>query len=110
MTMCKIHVTDHAYVRMKQRLGLGKKAADRMAERACTRGLIEEEISGRLGEYLKQNPEYHNVDRARKFLYGEYVYVFLVDDNALLLVTVFQTEATYRARAVGLQRRMRKAG
>ena len=31
-----IYLTDHAYDRMKERLGLGRKAADRLVKRALT--------------------------------------------------------------------------
>lgn len=77
-----IFVTEHAYVRMRERLGLGKKSAARMAQRACERGIIEEDVTGRLSGYLKQG-ETHNGERSRKFLYGEYVFVFTAENGSL---------------------------
>lgn len=54
MKKTTIYLTNHAYDRMRERLGLGRKAADRLVKRACERGIFEEEVTGRLSSYLRQ--------------------------------------------------------
>ena len=101
-----IHLTNHAYSRMKERLGLGKKAADRLVQKVFKYGIIETDVTGRLSEYLMRNSEYGDC-KACKFLYGEHVFVFVSDNDSILLVTVYRMNASFKGRAASIQRRLR---
>lgn len=71
----RVHVTDHAHKRSKQRLGLNAEAADRMAMKAWLAGLQHHDTTGALNRYLsKLYWQHKNANNVR--LYGEHVYVF----------------------------------
>ena len=53
----KVILTDHAIVRGKERLGLGKKALTRMTNRAFKEGLKLDEMYGNLYDYSLQKME-----------------------------------------------------
>ena len=80
-----------------------------MAQRVCERGIIEEEVNGRLSECLWQSVDYEN-EKARKLLYGENVFVFVSDNGLLKLITVYQMSVAFKERAIRAQRRLRKTG
>lgn len=80
-----------------------------MAQRVCERGIIEEEVNGRLSECLRQSVDYEN-EKARKLLYGENVFVFVSDNGLLKLITVYQMSVAFKERAIRAQRRLRKTG
>lgn len=50
-----IHVSKHATKRMRQRLGIPKKAVESEALRAVSLGLKEEDFSGSFREYLAES-------------------------------------------------------
>ena len=52
-----VYLTEHAYLRMKERLGLNKSAADKLAKRAWKRGLYGDCVKGRLSTYLFSKSE-----------------------------------------------------
>lgn len=105
----KVYITDHAYERMKQRLGLGRKAANKMAQRAFERGLIGANVKGGLNLYLcgrGDDPD----EQVMKFLYGEHIFVFRPDNGTARLLTVYRMDSAYLTRAISAQRRYRKIG
>lgn len=68
-------ITGHAYDRMKERLGLGKKAAKRNAQIAYDKGMRHTDTRSRLKRFLdKEYLEYRNANNMR--VYGENVYMF----------------------------------
>lgn len=78
-------VTKHAKQRIKQRCGVNKKSADRMAKIAYEKGVKHREVSGNLrkwvdGLYLK----HHQGNQIR--LYGDKAYIF----HDARLITVIQ--------------------
>jgi hypothetical protein len=80
-------VTKHAEKRMKQRLGLNRKASCRHATMVLNKGKKHNEASGRLKRYLdKLFLEYKSSNNTR--VYGEYVYLF----NRNNLITVFEID------------------
>lgn len=79
-----MHLTRHAYERGKQRLGLPKRALDRLAPKALQHGTSARDYVGRMRRYL--DSVYHYNERANNVrVYGEHVFVF---DNDTL-ITVF---------------------
>jgi hypothetical protein len=47
-----IEISEHAYQRGKERLGLSRKAFARLAERAYLDGMTHKDVHGRLHKYL----------------------------------------------------------
>lgn len=57
-----IHVSKHAAKRMRQRLGIPKKAVEGEALRAVSQGLQEDDFSGAFREYLSESHEINEFD------------------------------------------------
>ena len=75
--MIRIDITEHAYDRMKQRLGWGRKTADRMAEIAYVEGVKHGETNGKLYRYISAH-ELSYMKKGNCFkMYGETVYCFV---------------------------------
>ncbi|MCR4610575.1 MAG: hypothetical protein K5644_01630 [Lachnospiraceae bacterium] len=80
-----VHISEHAYKRMKERNGWNRKTANRMIKRIYINGQRPDEVKGyikiwivhKLGQ-VRENDEY--------VLYGDYVYIF----NNNVLVTSFR--------------------
>jgi hypothetical protein len=77
MTLPPIHVTDHAYSRVKERLGLKGKAARRRVEQAWDRGVMahdlqhDDELSLWLVRKQRINPEVTSIR-----VLGDFAFVF----------------------------------
>ena len=85
-------ITPHACKRMKERLGLGKKAAKRNAQIAYDKGMCHAETRTRLKRYLdKEYLEYGNANNMR--VYGEHLYLF----RGKTLITIYQIPRKLRA-------------
>lgn len=82
----EIIITDHAYERGKERIGLGKVALNRYALKAYQQGLTHGQTKGRLHKYITKI-WYNNkkVDNIR--IYGEHIYLF----HQNILITVYHT-------------------
>ena len=52
-TEVNLRISKHAYDRMKERLGMNKKAAQRIAQKALSNGIGREETSGCLQRYIE---------------------------------------------------------
>lgn len=92
--MEEVEVTIHAKERMKERCGLGKKSAERLARIAHEKGLRHAQMTGDLkrwasGIYLS----YHNANDMR--LYGDYLFLF----KRGRLLTVFRIPNKLKAEA-----------
>lgn len=84
-------ITDHAYDRMRERLGWNKKAGTRMAQKAYTDGLTHGETRGSLHRYLeKVYWSYCNANTMR--IYAEALFIF----NGTKLITVYALPTKYR--------------
>ena len=68
-------VTNHAQQRMHERMGLGKKSTNRMADIALEKGLRIKETKGKLKKYLNTLYLIHGVGNNIR-VYGEKVFVF----------------------------------
>jgi hypothetical protein len=89
----KIHLTDHAKVRVKERCGLPKKAIERNAAKALHCGVSHKECIGRLKKYVDFLFLSHNCGGKIR-LYGNHVYIFTNTDT---LVTVLPLPHGYRS-------------
>lgn len=75
-----IFVTEHALDRIKERAGINKKAATRLAERAYEKGLSHSETNGGLDKYISSVAgKSHKDNRIR--IYGDKVFVFNLSNS-----------------------------
>ena len=87
--MKNIIITKHASIRIKQRMGIKKKAQRKVVERAYARGIMHKDVSGRLKKYLdKTYLSHHNGNNIR--IYGDNVFLFC--NNVLLTVWVLPND------------------
>ena len=70
-----VHISEHAYMRMRERNGWNKKTAKRMINKIYARGLRLDEVKG-----YKKKWMCHRMINALKddeyVIYGDYVYIF----------------------------------
>ena len=80
-----IKITEHAYMRAKERLSLSAESLDRLAERAYNEGLKHSDTRSRLNRWMDGlYLEHRSADNIR--LYGENAFIFSKET----LITVFQ--------------------
>lgn len=110
----EIALTDHAYMRIKQRMGLSKESAVRMAERAFSDGIDHSETTGRLNKYLIEEAYKYKKPGTRIVIYGEMVYCFVrlrttkTGENFAVLITVIYIPNNLKNNVLGLQKRKKK--
>lgn len=110
-----VMVTEHAYDRAKERLGYTKKATSRMSKKAFAEGLLLEEMSGNLYNYLEEKQTYRWNKECDYRIYGEAIYVFTIgqDDNFgdtyPLLVTVLIVPKELRSQAKSQMKKKKTA-
>jgi hypothetical protein len=103
----KVHVTEHAYKRMRERMRLDKKASERMASLVRDRGVLSDNTYGRLKRYMLNNEE-KTEDGATILCYGEFVYVFSRDQSRL--ITVYTVPTELRKNCIMAQRKQGRTG
>ncbi|MBO4510889.1 MAG: hypothetical protein J5718_06055 [Lachnospiraceae bacterium] len=107
----EIAVTDHAYMRIKKRMGLSREAAVRMAEKAFDGGISHSETSGRLAKYIARKSLEYKKSGTRIVIYGEMVYCFCGARStgrggpSGILVTVWYIPNNLKKNVLGLQKR-----
>jgi len=113
-TEVNLRISKHAYDRMKERLGMNKKAAQRIAQRALLSGIGSEETSGCLQRYIEARTQAHMRQGTKILIYGEAVYCFVCKQheeacepvNSLLTVMCLPNE--FKNHALGIQRMLRR--
>jgi hypothetical protein len=105
-----LQVTKHALDRLKERLGLPRSAALRMATKAYNSGLKHGDLNGRLERYVSGITKCHMVKGAKVRLYGHHVFCFVEnpDDNEATLVTVYELPKSLLAHSLGKQKKLKK--
>ena len=109
--MVRIDISEHAYDRMKERLGLSKKSATRMAKVAYLEGISHGETNGRLYKYISSQAYAHMRKGFCLKIYGEAVYCFVngqdeeTGEDVTSLVTVWVIPQNLKKQVLGLQRR-----
>lgn len=100
-----IIVSRHAKKRIKQRMGINKKASERVAKRALTEGLTHAETTSMLHRYL--DSLYLSHEKGGKMrVYHQKVFVF---SNNNVLITVLQLPTgLYNIEKADLDARKRK--
>ncbi len=112
MTEDNIKVTFHAYNRIKERMGLGKKAANRISRKAYSDGLVCNEMkNGQLKRYISEKEDRYNSQDCMR-IYGQEVYCFAkdLDPNGIQqirLITVYPVPKGLQNHAIGQQKNRR---
>lgn len=104
----EVRVSKHAYDRVKERLGLNRNAAKRIAVKAYEKGLSHREMSGKLEKYVSAVALAHMTKGSRIMLYGEHVFCFAVDGDDVVLITVYELPKFFRNSSLGKQRNKKK--
>ncbi len=86
--------TTHARDRARERIKWHRRTLDRMLDRIVYAGLSPDDCSGELHRYLASICS--AAERTVR-VYGEQVYVFARDQEALVLITVLQLPRTLRS-------------
>ena len=108
--MTSIVLSNHAYVRMKERVGVGKKAAERLVSRAYEEGIDKGKARGSLFRYITGETRKVCYRDTNVKIYGEMVYCFMdTPEGKSVLVTVFCIPGSLRKQALGAQRRRQAA-
>lgn len=78
-------ISDHAYKRAKERLGLNGRSFGRLARKAFSAGIRHHQTKGKLKRFIDGlHLRNRSVDNIR--IYGEHVYLF----QGIFLVTVYR--------------------
>lgn len=78
-----IVISEHAYMRLKERNGWSRKAAARMIDKVYQKGLRPEQVKGYLKCWIN-NKAYYGTEGSEFVLFGEKLYIF----NGNTMVTV----------------------
>lgn len=92
-------ITDHAYLRAKERCGLSKKALTRIAQKALKGGMVFDELKGEVRNYIKRTViarDPGHMPRIR--VYGQFIFIF--DKEAL--VTIFGVAKSMKRKMLNL--------
>lgn len=79
-----VYISDHAFLRLKQRNGWGKSASLRMIRKVYDNGTPEDDVRGYVGQWLKQKKGSYGRTQDHFKIYGNYAYAF--NGNTLLTV------------------------
>lgn len=97
--LLELHITEHAFLRARERLGLSRKATERMALRAFEAGLVHADTAGGLRLYL--DVVFHSHGKADNLrVHGEAIWVFC----GQALLTVLHLPREFRATAHATRR------
>ena len=102
-----IVLTDHAIDRVKERMGLKKNAAERMARKALVLGLRSEDVAGEVAGYISSKEIAGDGVFVR--IYGEYAYVFGHNkkQEACVLITVYRLPSAITKRVLKQQKKLK---
>lgn len=101
-----IGVTRHGSKRVKQRVGIPKKAVERNAQKALICGIDHKHATGALQRYLAMLYNKYDGNGNNIRIYNDFVYVF----HDEILITVLNLPPKYRRAALAQQRRQKSGG
>ncbi len=82
-----MYISDHAYERAKERLGLSKKAIERMFSIALEKGLYQKHFSGKMKRYIDSlSMNEHGSAKVR--IYGQYVFIIGRKDSLITILNL----------------------
>ena len=91
----ELRVSKHGSKRARKRVGIPKKAVDRMARTALERGIGYRESTGKLRNYIGWLYEKYDGNGNNIRVYGDKVYVF----HDAILITVLNVPGEHRKAA-----------
>lgn len=109
-----IKISEHAYQRIKERMGVGRKAAIKIVEDAFEKGITHAETNGRLRRYIDGQAMTHLQKGIQLKIYGGMIYCFVRDldagdeEDAYVLQTVLFVPDNLKWQALVLQFRKKK--
>lgn len=90
-------VTNHGELRIRKRIGVKRKAVDKLADRALKEGIGRTEFSGSLRRYLDGMYYHYNEEANNIKVWSEKVWVFAGE----VLITVLDLPQRYKNSANG---------
>lgn len=87
----EIQVSKHAEIRLRERCGINRKSAQRIAEKAFNDGIQHSQTKGNLKKWVT-NLYFHNKSANNIRLYGDKAYIF----SGAVLITVLQIPSNLR--------------
>ena len=93
-------LTKHGTMRMRQRIGITKKATQRIAERAFEKGLSRNDAKGAVRKWMDETYSTHETGNNMR-IYGDKLFIF----NNETLITVLQVPSELSKRANALQKK-----
>ena len=103
--MSNLVVSKHGYCRMRERIGGGRQAADRISARAYEKGIRPEDARGRLLQYMLSQETAYTEEGIIIRIYGDMIYFFRDKGTVILLITVYRLPNDLVQKACALQRR-----
>ena len=100
----ELQISRHGERRARKRVGIPKKAVDRMARTALERGIGYRESTGKLRDYIGWLYEKYDGNGNNIRVYGDKVYVF----HDAILITVLNVPGEHRKAARWQQRKVRQ--
>ncbi len=88
----KVNISNHAYDRGKERLGLSKKSIDRMAEKVLEKGIHGTDLKGSIYSWIQNKLDNHE-RTGDIYVYGDKAWVYSRKPNCILLITVLNIPA-----------------
>ena len=110
-----IVVSNHGYDRMKERFGLNRKAAARMARKAYLNGINPKQATGCLKRFITDHTITDNLDNAQPYVYGENLFCFVKTVNDVtgeeinLLTTAFKLPKSLLPQVLSIQKKNKRA-
>ena len=93
-------ITRHADKRLRKRVGVNRKAVEKLARKALTDGYTRQDFSGSLRRYLDAL-YYYNESANNIRVWGEKVWIF----HDFTLITVLDLPQRYKNRANGIAKK-----
>lgn len=106
MESLNIRITEHAEERLKERLGYTKKSMQRMVQKAYTEGICHKDLKyGNLSKYISNQILKHPAKGSQIRLFGEFVYVFVKEEDEIRLITIFEIPQNLKVKSLGQQKK-----
>lgn len=83
-------VSRHAYCRMRERVGGGRRAADRISVRVYEQGLRAAEVHGKLGRYMVARETAYPGSKVEARIYGDMIYLYGGSGDSRSLITLYR--------------------
>jgi hypothetical protein len=76
----EIHITQHAYIKARERFKWKNKTLDSMAVKAFIEGITQDQTKSLLNKYIEEKYKMHGCNNVK--IYGQNIFMFI--DNKLV--------------------------